>query len=241
VRTRFAPSPTGLLHLGHAYAAWKAFTFGPCLLRIEDIDQTRVRPDFTDAIYYDLRWLGFHWPEPVRIQSNHLSEYAAVVETLSARGLTYEDYRTRKGIEDRTRPPTIKLSVDQCINRLRQTTLTYQDGDETVSIDLTSLPDPTIARRDIKTSYHVAVTHDDQVQGITDVVRGRDLADETPIHVLLQTLMGWPTPRYHHHALVMDTPDKKMSKRHGSQTIRSLRENGLSPEAVLDRAETLAR
>ncbi len=238
--TRFAPSPTGYLHLGHAFAADQAFSAGPCLLRIEDIDHTRSRPEYDAAILDDLRWLGFDWPEPVQRQSEHLADYARVVDTLTQRGLTYEDFRTRSGEEDRSRPPAVKLHVGRAIDSLDRSALEFRDGNETIPVDLAELRDPTLARRDIGTSYHIAVTHDDALQGITDVVRGRDLFEETAIHVLIQTLMGWPVPHYHHHALVMDTPEKKMSKRSGSQTVRSLREAGLSPEAVLARAREAA-
>ncbi|MEM9601122.1 MAG: glutamate--tRNA ligase family protein, partial [Pseudomonadota bacterium] len=95
--TRFAPSPTGFLHLGHAYAASQAFARGPCLLRIEDIDLTRARSDYYDAIIEDLRWLGFDWPEPVRIQSQHMAAYQAMIGALDDQGLLYEDFTTRTG------------------------------------------------------------------------------------------------------------------------------------------------
>ncbi len=236
--TRFAPSPTGLLHLGHAYAAARAFDFGPCLLRIEDIDHTRSRPEFNAAIYEDLRWLGFDWPEPVRVQSAHLADYQQVVASLRARGLTYEDFTTRTGEADRSRPPTVKLNIEKATKDL--STLVYLDNNQTTKFDPSTLPDPTLARRDIGTSYHIAVTHDDALQGITDVVRGQDLADQTPIHVLIQTLMGWPVPNYHHHGLIMEADGKKMSKRKGSQTIKSLRERGQSPADVLALARARA-
>ena len=237
--TRFAPSPTGLLHLGHAHAAARAFAFGPCLLRIEDIDYTRSRVEFTDAVFEDLRWLGFDWPEPVRVQSKHLADYRAVVDCLRERGLVYDDYRTRSGEDDRSRPPAVKLRVERAAEALGP--LTYLDNGAPVTFDPAALPDPVLSRRDIGTSYHVAVTHDDQLQDITDVVRGRDLADETPVHVLLQTLMGWRVPRYHHHGLVMEPDGKKMSKRRGSQTVRSLRDAGMSPDEVLALARSRAR
>lgn len=238
--TRFAPSPTGYLHLGHAYAAEQAFLRGPCLLRIEDIDNTRSRPELVDAIYEDLSWLGFAWPEPVRVQREHMVDYRQVIDALEARGLLYKDYTTRSGREDRTLPPVVKLSTIRAIESLGTNRLTFQEGDATIPIDLATLEDKTLVRRDIGTSYHIAVTFDDWLQGVTDVERGRDLYEKTAVHVLIQTLMGWPVPRYHHHGLVMDTPDKKMSKRSGSQTIRSLRQSGLSPAQVLDLARERA-
>jgi glutamyl-Q tRNA(Asp) synthetase len=238
--TRFAPSPTGYLHLGHAYAAEQAFSLGPCLLRIEDIDNTRSKPELIDAIYEDLTWLGFTWPEPVRVQRGHMPDYQRVIATLNARGLLYEDYTTRSGREDRTLPPVVKLSTARAIDALGTDQLRFQEGDTTIPIDLSVLEDKTLVRRDIGTSYHIAVTHDDWLQNITDVGRGRDLYEKTPVHVLIQTLMGWPVPRYDHHGLVMDTADKKMSKRFGSQTIRSLRDSGLTPAQVLDLARERA-
>ncbi|MGJ8560959.1 MAG: glutamate--tRNA ligase family protein [Litorimonas sp.] len=238
--TRFAPSPTGYLHLGHAYAAEQAFSLGPCVLRIEDIDNTRSRPELIDAIYEDLSWLGFTWPKPVRVQRGHMGDYRRVIEALEARGLLYEDYTTRSGREDRSLPPVVKLSTARAIEAVGTDELSFQEGDTLIPIDLTTLEDKTLVRRDIGTSYHVAVTHDDWLQGVTDVARGRDLYEKTAIHVLIQTLMGWPVPRYHHHGLVMETSDKKMSKRSGSQTIRSLRDSGRTAADVLNLARERA-
>lgn len=238
--TRFAPSPTGYLHLGHAYAAEQAFSLGPCLLRIEDIDNTRSRPELIGAIYEDLSWLGFTWPKPVRVQRDHMADYRRVIEALEARGLLYEDYTTRSGREDRSLPPVVKLSTARAIEAVGTDELSFQEGDTIIPIDLTTLEDKTLVRRDIGTSYHIAVTHDDWLQGVTDVTRGRDLYEKTAIHVLIQTLMGWPVPRYHHHDLVMEGSDKKMSKRSGSQTIRSLRDSGRTAAEVLDLAHERA-
>jgi len=239
--TRFAPSPTGFLHLGHAYAAEQAFSRGPCLLRIEDIDNTRSRPELIDAIFEDLDWLGFTWPEPVRVQRAHMADFDDVIAQLDARGLLYKTYTTRSGREDRSLPPVVKLSTARAIEAIGTDRLSFEEGRRPVSVDLTTLEDKTLVRRDIGTSYHIAVTHDDALQNITDVTRGNDLYEKTPIHVLIQTLMGWPVPRYYHHGLVMDTPEKKMSKRSGSKTIRSLRESGLSPAEVLDMARNMAQ
>ncbi|MEM7729973.1 MAG: glutamate--tRNA ligase family protein [Pseudomonadota bacterium] len=239
--TRFAPSPTGYLHLGHAFAAEQAFAFGPCLLRIEDIDTTRSRPELTAAIYEDLRWLGFDWPEPVRVQSDHLADYAGVIDALDARGLLYRDYRTRSGREDRSLPPVVKLSTVRAVAALGTDRLSFMEDDREVAVDLSTLEDKTVIRRDIGTSYHIAVTHDDWRQGVTDVVRGADLFEKTRVHVLIQTLMGWPVPRYHHHPLIMESEGKKMSKRTGSLTIRALREKGLSARDVLAQARERAR
>lgn len=272
--TRFAPSPTGRLHLGHALAASTVFDFvhqaqGQALLRIEDIDHTRCRPDYTAAIYEDLRWLGYSWPMPVRVQSAHYAAYAKVVIDLVQRGLAYSCALSRSDLKagKRTRRPDSPshAKAGRVCERLRQSVqlktpslpfsvrldlkaalrrasadLPYQDGGAQAHA-LPSLhdwagsdrPDPVIARRDIGTSYHIAVTHDDQLQNITDVVRGEDFVDQTPLHVLLQRLMGWHTPRYHHHALVTDAAGRKLSKSDKDITLQSLRERGFNPADVL--------
>lgn len=239
--TRFAPSPTGYLHLGHAYAAAQAFGLGPCLLRIEDIDHTRCRPELITAIYEDLRWLGFDWPEPVRVQGEHRADYDGVIAALDARGLLYADYKTRSGREDKSLPPVIKLSTARAIEAIGTDQLSFEEGDKIIPVDLKTLEDKTVVRRDICTSYHIAVSFDDQHQNITDVVRGRDLFEKTRVHVLIQALMDWPTPRYHHHDLLMDEGGQKMSKRHGSLTIRALRGAGHRPQDVLAMAKNAAQ
>jgi len=253
--TRFAPSPTGHLHLGHALAAKHAFDFGPCLLRIEDIDHTRCKPEFTQAIYEDLAWLGFDWPQPVRIQSEHRADYDKVIDTLRDKGLLYRCFLTRKDLpsapyqgpftpmsedEQHARIKTgdafaWRLSLSKCQDFLGDgfTRLSYLEAGKVERADLTPHGDVVLARKDIGTSYHIAVIHDDAVQNISDVVRGQDLKDQTSVHVLLQTLMGWPTPHYHHHSLLMSNDGAKLSKRNQDTTIRSLREAGHSPQDVL--------
>jgi len=184
MRTRFAPSPTGRLHLGHALAAQEAF--------------------------------GFDWPLPVRVQSRHYIDYAKVVAELLERGLAYPCQLTRSELKEgeRTDP-----NVDA-----RATLMEWAQS---------SRPDPIIARKDIGVSYHIAVTHDDHLQGITHVVRGMDLFEETPLHVLIQALMGWDTPIYHHHALMRREDGEKLSKRGLDSSIQSLRKNGLTAAQVL--------
>jgi len=272
--TRFAPSPTGRLHLGHALAAKEAFGFGRCLLRIEDIDHTRCSQDFTLGIYKDLDWLGFDWPLPVRVQSQHYLDYAKVIAELLGRGLAYPCELTRrelkegqrsdstvklsedtflahfKGPEDVPLPPpslpyAIRLNVGKALASLSEAELTFtetgqhQDGiqinvkDDLRDWAISERPDPIIARKDIGASYHIAVTHDDNLQGITHVVRGLDLFDETALHVLIQKLMGWPTPIYHHHALLLREDGEKLSKRGLDTSLHSLRENGLTAAQVL--------
>lgn len=261
LRTRFAPSPTGYLHLGHAYAARQAFDFaenhnGECLLRIEDIDHTRCRPEYTKAIIDSLGWLGFHWPEPVRVQSQHLADYAAIIETLGERGLIYRCFKTRKELpkglyrgkalntEDEQEHLKSgdnfawRLSITAC-QPLINAPLTYEEtglnpGIKTV--DLSGMSDEVLARKDIGTSYHIACCHDDALQNITHIVRGTDIAPLTPIHCLLQHLMEWPVPVYHHHKLLKNDTGEKLSKRKRSESILSLREKGFTAAQVLDMA-----
>ena len=274
VLTRFAPSPTGRLHLGHALAAAEVFTFaleqdGSALLRIEDIDHTRCRPEYTDGIYEDLAWLGYTWPKPVRVQSVHYADYAKTVIELVQRGLAYPCALSRSELKagkrtprpespshaeagricDRLRsaaryktpslPFSVRLNLKTALRRT-PAKLSYFEGGALCQAlpDLhawaaSDRPDPIIARRDIGCSYHIAVTHDDQLQGITNVVRGADFLEQTPLHVLIQNIMGWATPHYHHHALVTDASGRKFSKSDKDLTLQSLRESGLTPAEVL--------
>jgi len=270
--TRFAPSPTGRLHLGHALAAKEAFGFGPCLLRIEDIDHTRCKKEHSLGIYEDLNWLGFDWPIPVRVQSRHYLDYAKVVANLIERGLAYPCALTRTelkngkeidkgaqlkaanfmqhfGLEsDPTPHPSlpyaIRLNLSKALSDIGADALMFSETGSGESQDISAKdsltrwaesdrPDPIIARKDIGVSYHIAVTHDDMLQGITHVVRGMDLFDETLLHVLIQRLMEWPTPIYNHHGLLKNEEGKKLSKRGLDTSLQSLRENGLTAAQVL--------
>lgn len=262
-RTRFAPSPTYYLHLGHAASALQVWrraeeTGGEVLLRIEDIDTTRCRPEYTAAIYEDLAWLGLSWPEPVRVQSEHFSEYAAVVDELTARGLTYPCFRSRtelKAMPDPLRPGphpeaeasarlaagdlyAWRLSLDACRAALGSEwhALTYTErvGNrlETRAVDPGREGDIVLARKDSPSAYHVAATHDDAVQGITDIIRGEDLIDAPHIQSLLQALMGWAAPVYEHHALLLDDTGHKLSKRQQSISLASLRADGMTADQI---------
>ena len=274
--TRFAPSPTGRLHLGHALAAKEAFRFGPCLLRIEDIDHTRCKKDFTLGIYQDLNWLGFDWPLPVRVQSRHYQDYARVVADLLKQGLAYPCALTRAELKagkesDKTAhldsnaflgyfgpktkphphpslPYAIRLNLSKALDIIGAKPVTFTETGlgESQEIDArqplsdwatSTRPDPIIARKDIGASYHIAVTHDDMLQGITHIVRGMDLFDETPLHILIQRLMGWPTPLYHHHGLLKNEQGEKLSKRGLDTSLETLRENGLTAAQVLAMAQ----
>jgi len=273
--TRFAPSPTGRLHKGHAFSALTAWTAareanGRFILRIEDIDPTRCKPEFETALYEDLAWLGLDWETPVRRQSGHLADYAAVVDALNARGLLYRCFRTRKEILDAIgdaphgpaeavrpgphaadeearlltegRPYAWRLSLDRARETLGE--LAWRDlsfieegvgpGGETGLIRARpeTAGDVVLARKDAGTAYHLAVAHDDALQGVTHVVRGLDLFEATHIQRLIQTLMGWPAPTYRHHRLLTGPDGRRYAKRDQSVTLAELRAGGLTPEAL---------
>lgn len=273
--TRFAPSPTGRLHRGHAFSALTAWIAareagGRFVLRIEDIDPTRCKPEYEAAILEDLTWLGLDWETPVRRQSDHLADYAAVIDTLNARGLLYRCFRTRKDILDAIgdaphgpaeavrpgphapdeearllaegRPYAWRLSLDRVRAALGDdawNALAFveegvgPDGETgLVRARPETAGDVVLARKDAGTAYHLAVTHDDALQGITHVVRGLDLFEATHIQRLIQTLMGWPAPVYRHHRLLTGPDGRRYAKRDQSVTLAELRAGGLTPEAL---------
>ena len=274
--TRFAPSPTGFLHLGHAHAALHAWRTaraagGQFLLRIEDIDPGRCRPHFTQAIQEDLAWLGLDWDGPVRVQSEHLAEYRAMLDALASRGLLYPCFCTRAEIEREVAasaaaphgpdgaplyPGTCRrMSPADRAARLRAGqahalrldmaaalaaapgTVEYTELEKgLVRCDPARFGDIVLARKDAPASYHLCVTHDDAVQGVTVVTRGDDLRGCTDLHCLLQALMGWPTPAYHHFPLLRDAGGRRLSKRAGAPSLRALRDAGVTPEAARARA-----
>lgn len=269
--TRFAPSPTGRLHKGHAFSALTARraareSRGRFLLRIEDIDPTRCRPEHETAILEDLRWLGLDWDGPVRRQSEHLDDYAHALSHLEARGLLYRCFRTRKEILDTIgdaphgaveaarpgphpadeearlldegRPFAWRLSLERARSVIGEDA--WRDlffiedgaGPKGESGRIHARPetagDVVLGRKDTGVAYHLAVTHDDAQQGVTDIVRGRDLFEATHIQRLIQTLMGWPAPRYRHHALLTDAAGRRYAKRDRSVTLAELRAGGMS-------------
>jgi glutamyl-Q tRNA(Asp) synthetase len=276
---RFAPSSNGYLHLGHAYSALLNFEMarasgGRLLLRIEDIDVERCRPEFERAILEDLGWLGLTWEEPVRRQSEHFSEYAGVLDRLAALGLTYPCFCTRGEIlsavaskSDWPRDPDGSplysgackhLSKEERRRRLAAGQPAAQRIDMTAALASVSSPlswrdfgagsegrdvaaepalwgDAVLSRKDIATSYHIAVVIDDALQGVTDVVRGEDLFMATSLHRLLQALLDLPAPSYHHHPLLRDASGQKLSKSLRAKSLRALRQEGLSAAAVRER------
>jgi glutamyl-Q tRNA(Asp) synthetase len=255
VITRFAPSPTGPLHLGHAYSAVRARAFarergGAFLLRIEDIDGTRSRAEHVDGILADLRWLGLEWDGPVMFQSARLDRYAAALELLKGRGLVYPCFCTRAEIAGAMAAPHGPAAVypGTCRGvdpgprmggvhawRIDMAAAVAATGpldwwDERAGW-VHAVPedqgDVVLARKDVATSYHLAVTVDDAAQGVTDVVRGVDLFEATHVHRLLQALLGLPTPRYHHHPLLAGSDGERLAKRRGSPSLASLRADGV--------------
>lgn len=269
--TRFAPSPTGPLHLGHAFSALTAWTLaheagGNFLVRIEDIDRARCRPEFEEGIFHDLRWLGLDWPEPVMRQSGRLPAYAAALAQLQAMGLTYRCTCTRGDIRAALSAPqegtvavgpdgpvypgtcrhaghddagaAIRLDMAAAVARLGglgfDETGHLRPGHHTLAPDrlVEQVGDIVLARRDIGTSYHLAVVVDDAEQGVTLVTRGDDLFEATTIHVVLQGLLGLPTPRYHHHRLIRDDQGKRLAKRDDARALARFRAEGATPADI---------
>ncbi len=268
--TRFAPSPTGYLHKGHALSALLSFEHaqkagGRFLLRIEDIDITRTRPAFIEAIKDDLTWLGLTWELPVRNQSDHFGDYQTALQHLIDRDLAYPCFCTRKDIASEIKaaggaphgpdghiyPGTCKtISVTDRHKQMTQTPYAWRlDMGKALSQikrpltwkderfgEITAKPerfgDIVLARKDIPTSYHMAVVYDDALQGITHITRGQDLFDHTDIHVLLQALFDYPTPRYHHHPLLYGPDGKRLAKRNKAATLASLRAEGVTANDI---------
>jgi len=275
---RFAPSPNGYLHLGHAYSALLNFdlarrTGGRFLLRIEDIDATRCRPEFEAAIHEDLAWLGISWETPVRRQSEHFARYREAVERLAGLGLIYPSFESRAEIArlvaqreaiapwprdpdgaplypgpakslspDQRRqliaegtPYALRLDMQAARARTNELTnkLTWTERGEgpdgetgVVSAQPEAWGDVILARKETPTSYHLSVVIDDALQGVTDVVRGRDLFWSTSVHLLLQQLLGTPQPVYRHHRLIEDASGHKLSKSTQATALRELRGQG---------------
>lgn len=271
--TRFAPSPTGPLHLGHAYSALLAHQMateagGRFLLRIEDTDQSRARAQWEKQIYDDLAWLGLTWERPVRRQSDHLRSYSNALEIIEKKDLIYPCSCRRADIEvaagapqegvaqfgpdGRIYPGTcrhravhegraedaLRLNMKRAAETLAAPLLYHEtgldSGPQKVRPDalLSQVGDVVLQRRNGQIAYHLAVVVDDALQGVSDVVRGADLAEATQIHVLLQSLLGLPTPRYHHHKLIRDSAGKRLAKRDDATAISTLRSQGQSANDI---------
>jgi glutamyl-Q tRNA(Asp) synthetase len=285
VTTRFAPSPNGELHVGHAYSAvfserWARARGGRFLLRIEDIDFTRAREAFVEGILRDLKWLGLSWEEPVRRQSRHMEEYRDRLSQLREMGLVYPCFCSRREIHEevkrrgaswprdpegrplypgtcrdmdagerrerleRGEPHAWRLDMAAAAalaERIAGGGLSWREegagpAGETgeVRCDPRVWGDVIVGRKDIGVSYHLAVVHDDALQEVTHVTRGQDLFHATAVHRLLQVLFGLPAPVYVHHRLITDADGRKLSKRFRDRSLRSLREEGVSPAALLE-------
>ncbi len=288
--TRFAPSPTGYLHLGHAYAALFAWDKarqetgsgaegsatgtqkGRFLLRIEDIDRSRVKPEFDAAIFEDMAWLGLEWEEPARRQSEHFDEYRQALERLEDQGVLYPCFCSRReiraeiemsgaaphappgsppGPEGPLYPGTCRrlaeaerkrrmdagdafaMRLDAGKAAEKTGPLTWSDAEKgDVEATLDRLGDVVLGRKETPASYHLAVTMDDHLQGVSLVTRGEDLFSSTHVHRVLQALLGLDTPAYHHHRLLTGADGQRFAKRDKSLTIRALREAGKTPEQV---------
>ncbi len=279
---RFAPSPNGYLHLGHALSAllnadMAKAAGGRLLLRIEDIDATRCRPEFEVAIGEDLAWLGIEWDQPVRRQSEHYADYRAALARLDAMGLIYPSFESRAEIArlvaergtDWPRDPDgaplypgaaksmvpaerarrmaggelYALRLDMAAALARTGPLSWTEtgagpsGETgTVAADPSAWGDVILARKETPTSYHLSVVVDDAAQGVTDIVRGRDLFHATSVHRVLQALLGLPQPRYHHHRLILDSDGRKLSKSTAATGLRELRAQGATAADIRRRA-----
>jgi glutamyl-Q tRNA(Asp) synthetase len=239
--TRFAPSPTGLLHLGHAYSAlFAARAAGPggsFRLRLEDIDRTRCRAEFAEAIEADLAWLGLDWPRPVRRQSAHFAEYQAALDQLDRMGLLYPCFCRGLSPEIRTERIAAGAAHAWRLDVAKALALTGALAWRDLSLgmivaDPMRLGDVVLARKEIPASYHLAVTWDDAEEGIELVTRGADLVESTHIHRLLQALWALPVPVWHHHPLILDAAGKRLAKRDQAPTLAALRAEGASPAKV---------
>ena len=278
---RFAPSPNGALHLGHAYSALLNQKLarragGRLLLRIEDIDTARSTAAFEAGIYHDLEWLDVDWERPVRRQSEHFADYRAALDRLVAMGVVYPAFMSRGEIRafiadnggakdwprdpdgaplyplaDRTlsrrererrmaggAPFAWRLDVAAALRHVGKDLFWEEFADETLRATnrVEARPqdwgDVVVARRDVPTSYHLAVVADDALQGVSHVVRGRDLYLATAVQRLLQELLGLPAPRYLHHRLIPGPDGRKLSKSFRDTGLSALREAGATPDEV---------
>ncbi len=273
---RFAPSPNGRLHLGHAFSALftaraAASIGGIVLLRIEDIDPARSKPEFVSGILEDLSWLGLRWPEPVWRQSARMPVYAAAAEALKAKNLLYPCFCSRREIAAaaaatdpegaplypgtcrrlshseaaerlaRGEPAQWRLKIEAAAQEAGPLTIAeaLARGPDALWAETASRPadplrwgDAVLIRKEAPTSYHLSVTVDDAAQGVTHVTRGMDLFAATDLHVLLQRLLGLPSPVYCHHELLLDAHGEKLAKSKGSPSLRSLRDFGETAAAV---------
>ncbi|WP_407875258.1 tRNA glutamyl-Q(34) synthetase GluQRS [Qipengyuania nanhaisediminis] len=251
--TRFAPSPNGRLHLGHAFSAIVAHDLameagGRFLLRIEDIDGPRSHPELADEFRRDLEWLGLEWEE-VPAQSTRLASYEAAADRLTERGLAYRCRCTRKqiaalprrtgsdgfeysgscretcGPADGQGPAALRLDIDRAMRAAGEVVWVDAYAGSVIA-DPREFGDVVIVRKDLPASYHLAATLDDAADGVTLVTRGSDLFDSTHVHRVLQALLDLPVPDWHHHKLILDDDGEKLAKRRGSPPLSARRDSG---------------
>ena len=254
--TRFAPSPTGRLHLGHAYSAVLGHARarqrdGRFLLRIEDLDQTRSRPEFVEGIYEDLRWLGLDWAEPVLVQSQRGDAYETALDELREQGLVYACFCTRADIAAalaaphgktahypgtcRAMPddPARRAAAPHCwrLDSVKALELagfpSWIEDDRRFDSGPDDFDDVILARKDAPAAYHLACVVDDAASGVSLVVRGADLRSSTPVQRLLQSLLGLPEPQYLHHPLVTHADGRRLAKRDLAPTLAAMLEEGI--------------
>lgn len=267
--TRFAPSPTGRLHLGHAYSALMAFDAalaagGKFLLRFEDIDTGRVRDEYYAGIEEDLRWLGIEWDDAPMRQSERFDTYRAALDTLRERDLVYPCFCTRKEIaaeiaasasaphgpdgplypgtcrrlgaaerERRLADEPHAWRIDMACAAARAGPLYWEDAKAgRIEAQPEIHGDVVLARKDVPTSYHLAVTIDDAAQGVTNIIRGSDLFAATHVHRLLQSLLDLPVPRYRHHRLIADDTGRRLAKRDDARSLAALRDAGVTARRI---------
>ena len=257
--TRFAPSPTGRLHLGHAYSAaighWRAREAGGrFLVRIEDLDPGRCRPEFVAGIMEDLEWLGLEHDAPPIVQSERAGAYQNALEQLRAQGLVYRCFCTRADISAalnaphgptahypgtcrdlpddgrRAEPHSWRLHADKALELAGMPRWTEENG-RTFASSRADFDDVIVARKDALAAYHIACVVDDAASGVTLVVRGADLRASTPIQRLLQSLLGLPEPCYLHHPLVAGADGKRLAKRDLAATLKAMRSAGVDGRA----------
>ena len=258
-RGRLAPSPTGRLHLGHARTfvlAWLSARSqdGELLLRMEDLDQSRSRPELADGIVRDLEWLGLDWDGPVTAQSSRLEQLSAAAATLHERGFAYRCVCTRadlrsavsapqRGVEEPRYPGTCRDQTPAALGqrpsalrfRVPPGPIAFVDGIAgPQSVDVASeVGDFMIQNRAGIPSYQLAVVVDDALQGVTEVFRGDDLLTSTARQLLLMGPLGLPAPSWYHAPLVLDASGRRLAKRADDLSLFTLREAGVDARAVL--------
>ena len=260
--TRFAPSPNGRLHIGHAYAAMCAHDFARAFgvafqLRIEDIDGTRSRPEHIDASIEDMDWLGLSQDGEVIFQSQRVGHYAAALEKLRDLGLVYRCWCTRSEIAEALKLRSVRHGpdgpvypgtcrgverdglhcwrLDMAAAMERTGPVTWTDlvaGEQ--SGDPALFGDVVLWRKDAPASYHLAATLDDAADGISHVVRGKDLFAYTIIHRMLQELLDLPEPAYWHHSLLLDAKGDKLAKSRLSQPLAEYRAQGIDGADLIE-------